>query len=58
MLMAHSLFPYFLEKLLAIPTSPFSFTSVNGSSVTSFRTFLETPYLLYSGGQYRCAGMN
>ena len=24
---------------------------VNGFSVTSFRSFLKTPYLLYSGGR-------
>ena len=27
-------------------------------SVTSFRTFLKTPYLYYTGGQYRWAGRN
>ena len=30
---AHSLFPYFLEKCLAIPTSPFFHLLVNGFSV-------------------------
>ena len=40
---AHPLFPYILEKRLAIPTSPlFSFTS-NGFSVTSLRTFFTDP---------------
>ena len=31
---------------------------VNGFSVTSFRTFLKTPYLYYTGGRYRWAGRN
>ena len=31
---------------------------VNGFSVTSFRTFLKTPHLLYSGGGYQWAGRN
>ena len=36
----HLLFPYFLEKRLAIPTSPFSFTS-NGFSVTGLPPFFK-----------------
>ena len=42
---AHSLFPYFLEKRLAIPTSPFFHLLVNGFSVTCFRTFVADPLL-------------
>ena len=37
------LFPYFLEKRLAIRTSPFFHLLVNGFCVTSFRTFFEDP---------------
>ena len=40
---AHPLFPYFLEKRLAIPTSPFFHLLVNGFSVTCFRTFFADP---------------
>ena len=39
---AHPLFPYYLEKRLAIPTSPF-FIYVNDFSVTCFRTFFADP---------------
>ena len=47
---AHPLFPYFLEKCLAIPTS--SHLLVNGFSVTSCRTFFQGPltYLILVGG--------
>ena len=38
---AHPLFPYFLEKCLAIPSSPFFHLLVNGFSVTCFRTFFS-----------------
>ena len=31
---------------------------LNGFYVTCFRTFLQTPYLLLIGGQYRWAGRN
>ena len=44
---AHPLFPYLLEKRLAIPTSPFHLL-VNGVSVTTFRNFFE--YSLGSNG--------
>ena len=55
---AHPLFPYFLEKCLAIPTSPF-YIFLNGFCVTSFRTFFADPlYLPYIGGQYWWAGRN
>ena len=37
------LFPYFLEKHLAIPTSPFFHLLVHGFSVTCFRTFFVDP---------------
>ena len=37
---AHPLFPYFLEKCLAIP---FFHLLVNGFSVTCFRTFFMDP---------------
>ena len=33
----------------------FFYLLVNGFSVTSFRTFLKTPYLYYTGGRYRWA---
>ena len=40
---AHPLFPYFLEKRLAILTSPFFHLLVNVFSVTCFRTFFADP---------------
>ena len=52
---AHPLFPYFLEKHLAIPTSPlYIYLPVNDFCVTSFRS--KTPYLPYIGEQYRGQG--
>ena len=52
---AHPLFLYFLEKRLAILTSPFFHLLLNSFSVTSFRTFLRTPYLLLIDGRYHSA---
>ena len=40
---AHPLFPYFLEKCLAIPTSPFFHLLVNGFSV--IREYGSTLYV-------------
>ena len=54
---AHPLFPYFLEKRLAIPTSPF-FHLLVIAFVLLVSVFLTTPYLPYIGGQYRWAGRN
>ena len=42
-LKALPLFPYFFEKRLTIPTSPFSFTSTNGFSVSCFHSFFADP---------------
>ena len=40
------------------PYISFFYVVVNGFSVTCFHTFLQTPYLLLIGGQYRRAGRN
>ena len=48
---AHPLFPYFLEKRLAIPTSPFFHLLVNGFSVIVSVLFSRTPYLLLIDGR-------
>ena len=53
---AHPLFPYFLEKRLAIPTSLFFHLVVNGFSVTCFVLFSRTPYLLLIDRRYCWAG--
>ena len=52
----HPLFPYFLEKHLAIPTSSF-FSSINDFFVL-VSILLTTPYLAYIGGRYRWVGRN
>ena len=55
---AHPLFPYFLEKCLTIPTSPFFIFSSNGFCVTiKFRLF-DDPLPSFVGRQYRWVGRN
>ena len=39
------LFPYFINKCLAIPTFPFFHILVNGFCVTIFCTFFDDPFL-------------
>ena len=48
LLIACPLFPYILEKLLAIPTSLFFHLLVNGFCVTCFSTFFKLTVLSYS----------
>ena len=45
---AHPLFPYFFEKRLAIPKSPFFHLLVNGFSVIYIYIFI--PYRLSNSG--------
>ena len=46
------------REAISHPYISFFHLLVNGFSVTSFRTFLKTPYLYYTGEQYRWAGRN
>ena len=53
-----SLVSVLFREALSHPYISFLHLLVNGYSVINFRTFLKTPYLLYSGVRYRWAAMN
>ena len=53
-----SLVSVLFREAISHPYTSFFHLLVNGFSVTSFRTFLKTRYLFYTGGQYRWAGRN
>ena len=46
-----SLFSVLFREAISHPYISFFHLLVNGFSVTSFRTFLKTPYLYYTGGR-------
>ena len=46
------------REVFSHPYISFFHLLVNGFSVASFCTLSKTPYLLYSGGQYRWARRN
>ena len=52
------LFSVLFREVISHPYISFFHLLINGFSVTSFRTFLKTPYLYYTGGQYQWAGRN